>query len=117
MKYYQFTFNSIGGIVSNPMDIINIRMQNDNSLPYKQRRNYKDVFHGLYIMFKYEGLYSFSRGILPNTMRAILITASQLSSYDQFKEILEKSGYFSKAILRDFSSAVLAGFVATTMFV
>lgn len=115
MKYYQFTFNSIGGIVSNPMDIINIRMQNDNSLPYKQRRNYKDVFHGLYIMFKYEGLYSFSRGILPNTMRAILITASQLSSYDQFKEILEKSGYFSKAILRDFSSAVLAGFVATTI--
>lgn len=105
----------LGGIVSNPADIINVRMQNDNALPHKERRNYKNAFHGLYVMSRNEGFSSFYRGILPNIIRAALVTTSQLSSYDQFKEILKKSSYFSEGILRDFTSAVLAGFVATTV--
>ncbi|CCJ30119.1 unnamed protein product [Pneumocystis jirovecii] len=113
-KFYKLTFNSIGGIVSNPVDIVNVRMQTDKSLPHGQRRNYKNVFHGLYLISKNEGFFSFFRGLFPNTIRAILITASQLSSYDQFKRIIEKSDYFPKQISKNLA-AILAGLVATTI--
>ncbi|KAG5520133.1 hypothetical protein PMAC_001209 [Pneumocystis sp. 'macacae'] len=106
---------AIGGIFSNPTDIVNIRMQTDRSLPHEQRRNYKNVFHGLYLISKNEGTFSFFRGLFPNTIRAILITASQLSSYDQFKRLIEKSDYFSKQILKNFIAAILAGLVTTTI--
>ncbi|KAG4303837.1 hypothetical protein PORY_002766 [Pneumocystis oryctolagi] len=106
---------AIGGILSNPADLVNVRMQNDKSFPYEQRRNYKNVFHGLYLIFRNEGPLSFFRGLFPNTIRAMLITASQLSSYDQFKRIIEKSDYFSKQIIKNFTAAILAGLVATTV--
>lgn len=106
---------SIGGIVGNPIDVINVRMQNDKSLPYKERKNYKNVFHGLYLMPKNEGFFSFSRGLLPNIIRSILITTSQLSSYDQFKGLIEKSGYFSREIFKNLTAAILSGIIATTV--
>ena len=32
---------ALGGLVGNPSDVVNIRMQNDSTLPINQRRNYQ----------------------------------------------------------------------------
>ncbi|KAI7560708.1 hypothetical protein KC317_g9554, partial [Hortaea werneckii] len=85
------TSGFLGGIAGNPADIMNVRMQNDASLPPAERRNYKHAAEGLVRMAREEGFGSLFRGVWPNSTRAVLMTASQLASYDIFKkELLQR---------------------------
>ncbi|KAJ5089755.1 hypothetical protein N7532_008439 [Penicillium argentinense] len=109
------TSGFIGGIAGNPADVLNVRMQSDAALPVEQRRNYKHAFDGLVQMTRTEGFGSLFRGVWPNSTRAVLMTASQLASYDTFKKIcLEKFG-MSDNLGTHFSASFMAGFVATTV--
>lgn len=105
----------IGGIVGNPADVLNVRMQSDAALPPEQRRNYKHAFHGLVQMIRTEGPTSVFRGVWPNSARALMMTASQLASYDSFKRLcLERLG-MPDSLQTHFTASVMAGFVATTL--
>ncbi|MCJ1309044.1 Mitochondrial dicarboxylate transporter [Agyrium rufum] len=106
----------LGGIVGNPADVLNVRMQNDASLPAAQRRYYRNAADGLIRMTREEGWRSLFRGVWPNSMRAILMTASQLASYDSFKQVLLTSGLgFEDNMSTHFTASLMAGFVATTV--
>ena len=70
----------LGGIAGNPADVLNVRMQHDAALPKDERRNYKNAIDGLIRMTREEGWKSLFRGVWPNSMRAVLMTASQLAS-------------------------------------
>ncbi|KAL9059147.1 MAG: hypothetical protein Q9162_001365 [Coniocarpon cinnabarinum] len=106
----------LGGIAGNPADVLNVRMQHDAALPAAQRRNYKNAFEGLVRMTRTEGLGSLFRGVWPNSARAMLMTASQLASYDSFKRMLMDSNLgFRDDLTTHFSASLLAGFVATTV--
>ncbi|KAJ5173373.1 hypothetical protein N7492_005966 [Penicillium capsulatum] len=105
----------IGGIAGNPADVLNVRMQSDAALPPHQRRNYRHAFHGLVQMTKTEGFGSLFRGVWPNSTRAVLMTASQLASYDTFKRLcMEKAG-MKDNLGTHFTASFMAGFVATTV--
>ncbi|EAW18863.1 putative mitochondrial dicarboxylate carrier [Aspergillus fischeri NRRL 181] len=105
----------IGGFAGNPADVLNVRMQHDAALPPAQRRNYKNALHGLMQMTRTEGAASLFRGVWPNSTRAVLMTASQLASYDSFKRLcLEKLG-MSDNLVTHFTASLMAGFVATTV--
>ncbi|PKX99106.1 putative mitochondrial dicarboxylate carrier [Aspergillus novofumigatus IBT 16806] len=105
----------IGGFAGNPADVLNVRMQHDAALPPAQRRNYKHALHGLVQMTRTEGAASLFRGVWPNSTRAVLMTASQLASYDSFKRLcLEKLG-MSDNLVTHFTASLMAGFVATTV--
>lgn len=109
------TSGILGGIAGNPADVLNVRMQSDAALPPAQRRNYRHAFHGLVQMTRTEGVSSLFRGVVPNSTRAVLMTSSQLVSYDIFKRIcLEKLG-MSDNLGTHFTSSLAAGFVATTV--
>ncbi|KAJ1299928.1 hypothetical protein OPQ81_005369 [Rhizoctonia solani] len=82
------TSGFIGGISGNAADITNVRMQHDAALPPEKRRNYKHALDGMLRMAREEGLMSWFRGVLPNSLRAAAMTASQLASYDTFKKLL-----------------------------
>ncbi|CAN6601311.1 mitochondrial dicarboxylate transporter [Trichomonascus vanleenenianus] len=106
----------IGGMVGNPADIANIRMQNDRSLPEAQRRNYKNVFDALRRMGADEGPKSFFRGLVPNCSRGVFMTASQVVTYDVFKRFLvEQVGLDEAKRTTHFQASLLAGLVATTV--
>jgi dicarboxylate transporter 10 len=105
----------IGGVVGNPADVLNVRMQHDAALPMDQRRNYKNAFDGLIRMTREEGWKSLFRGVWPNSMRAILMTASQLASYDGFKQALIEHTPLEDNLTTHFSASFMAGFVATTV--
>ena len=109
------TSGFFGGIAGNPADVLNVRMQNDRSLPSNQRRNYKNAIDGLYRMAKEEGWRSLFRGVGANSMRAVLMTASQLASYDSFKRLLLEKAGMEDGLTTHFSASCLAGFVATTV--
>ncbi|RKO85628.1 mitochondrial substrate carrier family protein-like protein [Blyttiomyces helicus] len=59
----------------------------------------------------WQGLY---RGVGPTTQRAIIITASQLASYDHAKQSLIRSGVFEEGILLHFACSIVSGLVCAT---
>jgi dicarboxylate transporter 10 len=112
--YTSFASGFLGGMAGNPADVLNVRMQHDASLPEAERRKYKHAIDGLIRMIREEGPLSIWRGIWPNSMRAALMTTSQLASYDAFKDLLQSVG-MGDGSLRHFTASFGAGFVATTV--
>ncbi|KAK6456345.1 mitochondrial dicarboxylate transport protein [Scheffersomyces xylosifermentans] len=107
---------ALGGLVGNPSDVVNIRMQNDSSLPVDQRRNYRNAFDGIYRVCKDEGAISLFRGLTPNLVRGVLMTASQVVTYDIAKNLLVDQIHMDPAKKSThFSASLLAGLVATTV--
>ena len=104
-----------GALVGNPADILNVRMQNDQTLPSHKQRRYRHALDGLVRMLREEGVASLFRGAGANCARGVLMTASQLASYDAFKHALLGTGYFCEGLVTHFSASLLAGFVATVV--
>lgn len=97
-----------GGVVGSPADLTNIRMQNDGLLPVEQRRHYKHALDGLIRIAREEGVLALWRGVGANVNRAMLMTASQVATYDQFKAMLLGTGYFGENLTTHFSASFLA---------
>lgn len=106
---------ALGGVAGNPGDILNVRMQSDKSLPPERRRNYKHAIDGLFRMARDEGFASLFRGVGPNSARALLMTSSQLASYDGFKQLCLSKFGMQDSMGTHFLSSFLAGFVATSI--
>ncbi|MBE7180404.1 MAG: MC/SLC25 family protein, partial [Terriglobus roseus] len=109
------TSGFLGGVAGNPADVLNVRMQHDAALPPAERRNYRHAVDGLVRMAREEGPRSLWKGVWPNSLRALLMTASQLASYDIFKALLLERMAMKDDLTTHFSASFLAGFVATTI--
>ncbi|KAL2498891.1 Mitochondrial uncoupling protein 5 [Abeliophyllum distichum] len=102
----------IGAAVGNPADVAMVRMQADGRLPLAQRRNYKSVVDAISQMAKNEGITSLWRGSSLTVNRAMLVTASQLASYDQFKETILEKHWLKDGLGTHVTASFAAGFVA-----
>lgn len=103
---------AIGAAVGNPADVAMVRMQADGRLPPAQRRNYKSVVDAISQMARGEGVTSLWRGSSLTVNRAMLVTASQLASYDQIKETILQKGLMKDGLGTHVTSSFAAGFVA-----
>ncbi|GLT94358.1 hypothetical protein SLE2022_121030 [Rubroshorea leprosula] len=103
---------AVGAAVGNPADVAMVRMQADGRLPIDQRRNYKSVVDALGQMTKQEGIGSLWRGSGLTVNRAMIVTASQLATYDQVKEMILKKGAMGDGIGTHVTASFAAGFVA-----
>lgn len=63
-------------------------MQNDGQLPPAQRRNYKNAIDGMLRICRDEGPGVLLKGLGWSTNRAVIMTVSQMTSYDLFKDLL-----------------------------
>lgn len=90
-------------------------MQADVKLAPEQRRNYRNVFHGIMSVAKQEGVLTLWRGSRPNIVRAMFMTASQVSSYDHIKFLLLSTPYFEDNLTTHFTAGSLAGIIATVV--
>ncbi|KAJ6691111.1 MITOCHONDRIAL UNCOUPLING PROTEIN 5-LIKE [Salix koriyanagi] len=104
---------AVGAAVGNPADVAMVRMQADGRLPIENRRNYKSVVDALSQMSKQEGVASLWRGSSLTVNRAMIVTASQLASYDQAKEMILEKGLLSDGIGTHVAASFVAGFVAS----
>ncbi|TYJ56946.1 mitochondrial dicarboxylate carrier [Cryptococcus floricola] len=109
------TAGALGGVAGNPADIILVRMVADPTKPLEQQLHYRNAIHGLYKMVANEGPASLARGLAPNTIRATLMNASQLVSYDFFKDHILAAGIMENGMPLHFVSSALSGTVATTI--
>lgn len=103
----------IGAAVGNPADVAMVRMQADGRLPMSQRRNYKGVVDAITKMSREEGVASLWRGSSLTVNRAMIVTASQLASYDQIKEAILDRGVMGDGLGTHVSASFAAGFVAS----
>ncbi|XP_057470364.1 mitochondrial uncoupling protein 5-like [Actinidia eriantha] len=103
----------IGAAVGNPADVAMVRMQADGRLPVSERRNYKSVFDAITRMSKQEGITSLWRGSSLTVNRAMIVTASQLASYDQVKETILEQGLMKDGLGTHVTASFAAGFVAS----
>lgn len=104
----------MAGMIGNPAELIMVRMQADRGKPDAQRYNYRNSIQGLYRMAKAEGVSSWFRGVVPNGIRSVLMNASQLGSYDWFKNTLLGFKMFEDGPIVHFLASIGAGTVATS---
>ena len=109
------TSGFLGGVAGNPADVLNVRMQHDAALPPLQRRNYRHAIDGLVRMTREEGWRTAFRGVLPNSLRAMLMTASQLASYDGITSLIIAKTQLVDNLTTHFCASIAAGLVATTI--
>lgn len=106
----------VGGVVGNPADILNVRMQNDAALPSTERRNYGNAIRGFVTIVREEGWkQSVFRGMVPNLGRGVLMTAGQLAGYDVFKMKILAQTELHDGTATHIAASTLAGLVATTL--
>ncbi|KAM3178273.1 hypothetical protein ACTXT7_002913 [Hymenolepis weldensis] len=105
----------VGGIVGNPGDMVNVRMQNDVKVPAAQRRNYKHAIDGLIRVAREEGVGALFNGVSMTATRAMFMTFGQLAFYDTFKTMLLSTGLFQDNPVTHFSASIGAAGVATCM--
>jgi dicarboxylate transporter 10 len=60
-----------------------VRMCADGTLPPSQRLHYKNAIHGLYRIWKEDGLARCFRGVQLTLARSVVMNAAQLSWYVQ----------------------------------
>ncbi|KAM0747697.1 putative DIC1-mitochondrial dicarboxylate carrier protein [Meredithblackwellia eburnea MCA 4105] len=104
----------IGGAVSNPGDIVLIRMQAESSKVPSQRYGYSNVLHGLYKIVADEGVGALFKGLNVTISRAVLTNCGQLASYDLAKEQLLKMD-FPEGAGCHFVASFISGTVGTTV--
>ncbi|KAF5739778.1 hypothetical protein HS088_TW12G00988 [Tripterygium wilfordii] len=102
----------IGAAVGNPADVAMVRMQADGRLPVAQRSNYNSVIDAITRMSKQEGITSLWRGSTLTVNRAMIVTASQLATYDQVKESILEKGVMADGLGTHVTASFAAGFVA-----
>ena len=108
-----FIAGGIGAAVGNPADVAMVRMQADGRLPLADRRNYKSVLDAIAQMVRGEGVTSLWRGSSMTINRAMLVTASQLATYDSVKETILERGLMRDGLGTHVTSSFAAGFVAS----
>ncbi|KAH8296841.1 hypothetical protein KR054_011956, partial [Drosophila jambulina] len=78
----------VAGLVGIPLEVVNTRMHVDRALPRYQRRNYRNVFDGLYRMARDEGYRALYSSFVLTCLRSAVTTIGQNAIYDQVKLFL-----------------------------
>ncbi|KAI0689966.1 mitochondrial carrier [Cytidiella melzeri] len=106
---------SIGAALANPADLVKVRMQAHypNGSPYESTRHaFVSVFregassHRIPLI---GGLHKLYGGVAPTIVRGVVLSASQICSYDQVKQTLKKRGIMQEGLGLHFTASLFAG--------
>ncbi|EPQ54225.1 mitochondrial carrier [Gloeophyllum trabeum ATCC 11539] len=107
---------TIGSFVANPADLAKVRMQ----AYYPNGSPYRNVFNCYAAVWRegatkeasspfWGGLRSLYRGVDATTVRGIILSTSQICSYDQVKQSLKKRGIMEEGIGLHLTASLFAG--------
>lgn len=106
---------AVGSALMNPLDVVKIRFQSSGITGSTSADSvkYKNTVDALWKIARDEGFTSLYKGTVVTMVRASILTAAQLASYDHSKYLLLKSnilGYtFSDNYVTHVSSALVSG--------
>eukprot|EP01027_Heterolobosea_sp_BB2_P019891 GEZU01028035.1.p1 GENE.GEZU01028035.1~~GEZU01028035.1.p1 ORF type:complete len:320 (-),score=28.78 GEZU01028035.1:151-1110(-) len=102
---------AIGASLANPFDLIKIRQQGEGRLLPGQQPRYRNLARAFVDIYKNEGFQGLYKGVGPTTVRASVLTAAQLSSYDHSKYLLLKSKHFADSFSTHLTCSLISGLV------
>jgi solute carrier family 25 uncoupling protein 8/9 len=82
------TTGFIGVTISNPTDVVKVRLQAQGHLPADAPRLYNGTWDAYRKIVRQDGLVGLWRGYVPNAVRFSVINAAELASYDQIKQTI-----------------------------
>ena len=97
----------VGSAVANPTDVLKIRMQ-------AMEKDHHSVFWHIRDVYKNNGITGFYRGVQATMLRAMVLNATKLSTYDHIKHTLINSGIFTDGKPLHFVASLCAGVVMAT---
>ncbi|CAO1631443.1 unnamed protein product [Parajaminaea phylloscopi] len=104
------TSGAVGAAFSTPTDLLKVRMQ---AARPDGRPPFRTTFHGFAELYRQGGLRSLYRGLYPNTIRAAILTSSQIATYDEVKGWFKTKLGMEEGIKLHFSASMVAGFVCS----
>ncbi|KAG9319701.1 hypothetical protein KVV02_007001 [Mortierella alpina] len=110
------TSGMVGSVIANPTDLIKVRMQ---AFWPSGKPRYASITDACRSIFVEEGIQGLWRGVGPTAARAMVVTASQLASYDTTKHWLLKlkdsdhQARFKEGYLVHFCASTVAGLVCS----
>ena len=99
--------------ITNPCDIVLVRMQSDGCWPCAQRRNYAHIFDGFRRVASEEGVATLWRGSSATLTRGFLVTCSQLPSYHTAKHYFLQSGLLADNMITHVICSIFSATVAS----
>jgi hypothetical protein len=106
------TTGAIGSALANPMDLVKVRMQGDRT---GKRYNNSFIYACKDIYRKDGFIKGFYRGVGPTTIRAMVLTATQLPSYDHMKHSLLEHSPLEEGLVVHVTASMFAGIMAATV--
>ena len=119
---------AIGTTLANPVDVVRVRLQGESGLVdartglfktglYKGRApSYRHTFHAFAAIARDEGIVNgLWRGTSANILRGVLLSASQLATYDHTKHLMKENGLMEEGVPLHFTASFISGLVAQTV--
>eukprot|EP00030_Apusomonadida_sp_AF-17_P005420 a5300_13.p1 GENE.a5300_13~~a5300_13.p1 ORF type:complete len:340 (+),score=79.99 a5300_13:45-1022(+) len=118
---------AIGSAIANPTDVVKIRLQAEagvvgpdgkyvTGLAKGASPTYTSTLRAFGQILRTEGVvHGLYAGVGPTMVRAALLTAGQLASYDHSKYLLKEHGILNEGPLLHIIGSLIAGLVATTV--
>ena len=103
------TSGMIGSAIANPCDLVKIRMQGSRTSP-----PYSSTLKAFVVIYRADGIRGLWRGVAPTVQRAMVLTASQTSSYDHTKHTILNWELMQDGLPLHFVSSIIAGFVTAS---
>ncbi|PCH43523.1 mitochondrial carrier [Wolfiporia cocos MD-104 SS10] len=111
--------STIGSALANPADLVKVRMQAyyPSGTPYRNMRHAfatiwkqgSTAANGSGTSFMPGGLRALYRGVSPTTVRGVILSTSQICSYDQVKQVLKRRGVMEEGIPLHLTASMFAG--------
>lgn len=100
-----FFSGSFAGFVCNPLDLLKVRLQGN---PEWQSTYKSNLFKSFLKMKKENGIKGLYIGCVPTSLRAGLVAAAEIASYDQIKQMI---GYQNNDIISNGLVGIISGFL------
>lgn len=104
---YSCFAGATAAFVTNPFEVVLVRMQTDHLLSPELRRNYSGTFDGFYKLMAESNYRGLAIGATPNMARAALLTGGMIGSYDLMK------GFFAMNAGDVHGVRLIAAFIAS----
>ncbi|KAA1471335.1 mitochondrial carrier [Dentipellis sp. KUC8613] len=103
--------STIGSAIANPTDLVKVRMQ----AFYPTGSPYRNTRHAFASIWAAGGVRALYRGVDATTARGVVLSVSQICSYDATKQALKRRGAMREGLGVHVAASMVAGFVCSVV--